>query len=109
MKLYIAGPMTGLPDFNYPAFNAIEAALREVGYDVLNPTLGNETPDADPPGLTWADYLRRALHMVADADGIALLPDWEGSRGARLEFHVATALGMDARPVNYWLTREVAW
>lgn len=103
MRLYIAGPMTGLPDFNYPTFNQAERELRAAGIVPLNPTNGNASPDEDDPGLTWEDYLRLALAMVIKADGIALLSGWEGSRGARLEVHVAEALGMPVRPLGEWL------
>jgi hypothetical protein len=40
--LYIAGPMTGIPDSNYPAFNQAEIELRAAGYDVLNPVASEE-------------------------------------------------------------------
>lgn len=102
--LYIAGPMTGLPEFNYPAFNAAARDLRGRGYVALNPTLDRKSPAEDPPGMTWVDYMRAALVMVTKADGIALLPGWEQSRGARLEVDVARALGMQVRPVDFWLT-----
>lgn len=103
MELYIAGPMTGLPDYNYPAFNQAERDLRAAGIIPLNPTNGNASPDEDDPGLKWEDYLRLALAMVVKADGIAVLPGWEDSRGARLEVYVAEALGMPVRPVDEWL------
>ena len=102
MKLYIAGPMTGIEEYNYPAFNAAGAALEARGYDVLNPTRGKASPSEDPPGTSWADYMRLALVMVTQADGIALLSGWEHSRGARLEVDVARALGMQVRPVDLW-------
>ena len=50
-RVYIAGPMTGLPDFNYPAFNAAAAKLRALGLEVLNPA---ENP---PPPLWHLDRL----------------------------------------------------
>lgn len=100
--LYIAGPMTGLPEFNYPAFNAAARDLRGRGHVALNPTLDRESPAEDPPGTTWEDYMRAALAMVIRADGIALLPQWERSRGARLEVDVARALGMQVRRAVDW-------
>lgn len=36
-KIYIAGPMTGIPDYNRPAFNEYAAKLVEQGHTVLNP------------------------------------------------------------------------
>ncbi|MCY1527250.1 hypothetical protein D9M68_623110 [compost metagenome] len=36
-RIYLAGPMTGLPEFNYPAFHAEAARLRALGYQVENP------------------------------------------------------------------------
>ncbi len=42
--IYISGPMSGLPECNYPAFNAAAAHLRALGYSVENPA---ENPDPD--------------------------------------------------------------
>lgn len=93
MKVYISGPMTGYPEFNYPAFATAEAKLVAAGHDPLNPA-------RHPKCETWADYLRLDLADVLVADAIALLPGWEASRGARLEVHVAHALGMTTVPID---------
>lgn len=37
MRIYISGPMTGLPDLNRPAFDAAEKRLTEQGHFVINP------------------------------------------------------------------------
>lgn len=99
--VYIAGPMSGLPESNYPAFNAAEGRLLVAGHQVLNPTRLNE----DTPEITrdWAWYMRGALKMVTDAEGIALLPGWADSRGARLERHVGMQLGLRIRELSDWL------
>lgn len=102
MRLYVAGPMTGLKDFNYPAFNAAESDLRAVGHDVLNPVCGEQPPAADDT-RTWEWFLRRALRQVTEAEGVAVLPGWEKSRGAQLEVYVATALNMPVRDVYEWI------
>lgn len=106
MRLYVAGPMTGYPEFNYPAFREAERELREAGYDTLNP-VDSERYNTTGRTQTWDWYMRHALRMVLDADGIALLPGWEKSRGATLERHVGQSLGLECLPVGMWLVRRV--
>ena len=88
-RLYIAGPMSGLPDYNYPAFRAAHAVLTAQGYDVVTPS--DIAGDATRP---WSWWMRRALALLIQCDSVALLPGWERSRGARLEADVAGRLGM---------------
>jgi hypothetical protein len=86
MKIYISGPMTGIPDYNFPAFNAAEKAL--LGYGV------NPAKNGLPLGLPWATYLRADLKVLLECDAVLQLPGWMDSHGARLECFVADALGM---------------
>ena len=98
--LYIAGPMTGLPEYNRPAFFDADGRLRDAGYLTLNPA--RHEPDDD---LDWTDYVRAGLSDVLRVDGIAVLPGWECSRGARLEVDVAHALRLPVLPVEQWIAR----
>lgn len=100
--LYIAGPMTGHPEFNYPAFRAAESALRLRGFDVLNPV---DVDAQKPVGVTvdWDWYMRRTIPMMMGADAIALLPGWQQSRGATIEHDLASSLRMPIRMVHFWL------
>lgn len=100
-KLYIAGPMSGIPQFNFPAFIAAGKCIRKLGYETLNPAeidleddnetaMESTTGDLSDVEKTWGDYLSRDVKLVADeCDGVALLPGWENSRGARLEAFIA--------------------
>jgi len=83
-RIYVSGPMTGIKDHNFPAFNAETARLRALGYDVVNPVEVNPHP-----GTPWAECLKNDLRALLTCDTIALLPGWEGSRGAHLELQVA--------------------
>lgn len=96
MRLYIAGPMSGLPDFNYPAFHAAEAQLWAAGYETLNPANNGEQD-------SWEGYMRAAIAQVIQADGIAYLPGAYSSRGARLELRLAEELGMATAPLDSWI------
>jgi len=96
--LYIAGPMTGLPEFNFPAFHKAEDRLCAVGFEVLNPARNDEP---SPP--TWENWMRLALAQVVRADGVALLRGWEKSKGAQLEVRVAQALGIETFSVDIWV------
>lgn len=106
MIVYIAGPMTGIEHFNYPAFDAAEVALNERGLSTLNPVQSEmENTTGEPQAWDW--YMRHALRMVTQADAICLLPGWQQSKGAQLEVTVAEALGLDIRPLDDWLKVKV--
>lgn len=98
MIIYIAGPMSGLPDFYYPAFLAAAAELRAKGFNVVCPAENDL-----PLGRAWADYMRHAITRMMGCDAVALLPGWTGSRGAQLEHAIACELGMPVRAVAEWL------
>ena len=83
--VYISGPMTGKSDFGRAEFNAAEKDLKEAGYRVINPAML-------PLGMEYATYMRIALPMVDAADIIAVLPDWDNSRGAIAEVRYAESL-----------------
>lgn len=93
--LYLAGPMTGLPQCNYPAFTAAAQHLRGLGYDVLNPA--ENTP---PSCGTWAGWMRLALAQLVRADAVAFLSGWELSAGANREREVAHWLAMPCMRVE---------
>ena len=106
--LYVSGPMSGRPEHNFPAFAEAARRLREARYPVVSPheiTLADgEVPGSRP----WEDYLREDLiEMLRLARGVAVLPGWEGSRGAALEVYVAQQLGMEVRPVEEWVRSAV--
>ena len=87
--IYISGPMTGLPELNYPTFNRAAAIFRQAGMDVRNPADIKLPPDAD-----WTDYMRQAVKMLLECEAIAMLPGWQDSRGAKIEKQLAEDLGM---------------
>lgn len=87
--MYISGPMTSHPEYNFPLFNATADMLRTRGYTVENPATKGVID-----GWEWEDYLRYDLRALSHCDAIYTLPGWQESRGARLEVHVATELGM---------------
>lgn len=94
-RVYIAGPMTGLPNLNYPAFNGEATRLRQLGFEVENPA-----ENADPPCGTWQGWMRLALRQLVTCDIVALLPGWETSRGACIEQRLAHDLGIVVRKVE---------
>lgn len=85
--VFIAGPMTGKPDYNRAAFHAAAEQLRSDGFIVLNPAVF-------PDGLEHHQYMVMTLAMLEQADAIWLLDGWENSTGARQEACRARALGL---------------
>lgn len=103
MRIYLAGPMSGVPEHNFPAFRSAGDELRTLGYDVVSPVEMDEAegfdaataPDVAPGSQEWNRFLARDVMVVADpaTEAVVVLPGWERSRGACLEVHVARALG----------------
>ena len=90
MIVYLAGPMTGLPEWNRPAFHAAAQAWRVRHHVVLNPAENFGGDERIP----YADYIRASIRQVLAVQAIALLPGWQESRGARVEVHLALTLGL---------------
>lgn len=81
--------MTGLPGLNFSAFHAAARQLRAMGHFAINPA-----EIAADPQAGWIECMRADIAQLVTCDAIYLLAGWEKSRGARLEFHVATSLDM---------------
>lgn len=77
MKIYVAGAITGVPDYRVN-FGLAKKALEREGHVVLNPA-------ALPEGMEKKDYMRICFAMIDTADAITFLPNWENSKGANVE------------------------
>jgi Domain of unknown function (DUF4406) len=89
---YLSGPMTGIPEFNFPLFNSVAAKLRAAGFDIRNPA---EHFDGYT-GHKRHKYLSLdVLTLIRECRGIILLPGWLDSDGARLEAQIALDLTFD--------------
>ena len=110
-KIYIAGPMTGYPKLNRDAFNDVAEAFREAGFHVFNPVEHdvslygegwvedhngeNDLELAEKFDFDYGATLADELHWICTyANAIAMLPDWELSKGARAEHAAAVACGI---------------
>lgn len=112
MRGYLAGPMTGYPQFNFPAFDAAAARLRALGRDVISPaelddpevrrrSLGSTHGREVGYGAEYQDYLARDIAIINrdDIEVIWVIDGWEKSRGARIETFVH--YGLNHKPILY--------
>lgn len=97
--IYISGPMTGYPDFNYPAFRNATRVLRFQGLEVFDPS---ECFDGDQ-GLPKETYMRKDIEAVLASTLVVTLDGWEQSSGARLEVEVAKACGIRVQSYNEYI------
>lgn len=117
-KIYVAGPMQGVPHFNFPRFHAITAAMRANDHIVFNPAEedikrngGVDISASCPNGLLSeikSDHvfsLRTALKedtaFICECDTIIMLPGWEKSSGAQAEHRLAVALQSEGVEIIY--------
>lgn len=104
-QIYIAGPMTGIPQFNFPAFFEAQRMLEALGWKVNNPAAKDEEVSLDPDAVKTGDDQKaiakgfdfRAAYewdvlKIIHGDGIYMLKGWEKSPGAQGEWAVARAM-----------------
>ena len=103
MRVYVAGPMMGLPDFNRAAFAEADAHLTAAGFEVVNPASLPEPCEAPE----WLDWMRACIPQLVTCDGVAMLPGWGDSRGAVIEVLLADGLGLPAMNVDQWVRGDV--
>lgn len=104
-SIYVAGPMTGYPEFNFPAFFAAQERLEAEGWQVFNPAAkdSEKTLDAEAvktgndklamaKGFDFRDAFGWDADKVINGDGIYMLKGWEASPGARAEHAIASVM-----------------
>lgn len=113
LRYYVSGPMRGIPEFNFPAFDAACEFLRSAGIDAINPADHDRAVDPEcvnregfatgtpglntHPGMGFHELMRWDLEQIADpyCNGIVLLDGWENSTGAKMELKMAVELGKE--------------
>jgi len=107
--IYIAGPMRGFEDGNFPAFDRQARVLKKQGWRVINPA-EMDRQEGEPPGghldfdpetdyedrEFMRDALKRDLIVICeDCTAMYMMSGFETSRGAKAEWHTAKAVGLD--------------
>jgi hypothetical protein len=116
MKLYLSGPMTGVPEYNWPAFFAAADALKARGHEVVNPAELDDPEEVaelerspNAYGPLYSRFLARDFVILScetwQVEGTVVLPGWEGSRGACAEVYVTRALDKPVYRMGYPLTK----
>ena len=103
-RIYISGPITGYRHLNRPTFSQAESELAAVGLTPVNPFNLIEPADY----LTWVDYMKADIAALIECDGVATLPGWQESRGARVEVELAHALQIPVMPIFQWIDHHHA-
>lgn len=96
MIYYLAGPMSGIAEQNYPAFQSACEQLRCLGLAIVSPHETVHHP-TQPNEQGWRDLLRQDAKTLLQCQGVILLPGWAKSNGARFELYLALTLGLEVK------------
>ena len=101
VEYYLAGPMSGYPQYNFNTFTTACYALRDAGIKVLSP---HEIDFGEAEGvrgqLPYETYMQAGLDLLEKCSGIILLAGWPQSTGTLRELARAIELDM---PVYFYL------
>lgn len=81
--------MTGMPELNYPLFHSTATRLRAMGFEVVSPA------ELNPIETPYREAMVKDILALVECDHIVFLDGWEQSKGATLEHHIATVLGIE--------------
>ena len=106
MRIFVSGPMRGIPYYGFPAFDAARAAFEAAGFDVVTPAdldraIGFDAMDL-PETTDWEwesgfdirAAIKRNIDALLDADGVVFLEGWGGSLGCNIERLIADRCNM---------------
>lgn len=92
MRVYISGPVTGLPKEEYlRAFEEAENNLQAAGHETFNPAKSHSLM---PKWFTHDNYMQLCKREMEMCDAMIQLPGWEQSKGCQIEYHYAWSLNM---------------
>lgn len=105
MRVYISGPMTGLPNYNYDEFYRAANLARMAGHDAINPAdhfSGDQSKE-------YHEYMRADIGDLLTAEAVYFLKGWRDSIGARVEYIVAVALNLPIAFEEELASTEDGW
>lgn len=100
MRIYVSGPVTGIPGYNLPAFEAAADKLRKAGYRPLVP---HDFVDFKAP---WKKVGKSCIETLLRCEGVAMLDGWRETLPAMVEYELAMSLDIDVRPLTGWIGKE---
>ena len=99
MKLYISGQISGRPYGEARLdFGTAAQTLAGLGFEVFNPMQGDYVL-----GMSRAELMKDDIRELLECDGVALLPGWQASSGARVEKAVADECGIVVAEYERWV------
>jgi nucleoside 2-deoxyribosyltransferase len=102
-KVYISGPMSGIPELNHSEFEKAEIKMKSFGFEVFNPHKFEEQKTEEflnkvknlNENDNWIQFMKvDIVKMIQECEFVLALNNWERSRGATLELFIAKSLGM---------------
>lgn len=110
IRIYIAGPITGIKDYNKPEFDKAEELLSGFGLEVVNPLKNGIAKEAP-----WVDHMKTDIPKMLKCEAVYALKGWHNSKGARAEIQLAEVLDMpifeqcdkDIRKLSLFLKKAV--
>jgi hypothetical protein len=107
-RIYIAGPMRGVPLFNFPAFDSAAAAMVAIGDEPVSPADLDRASGFDPAtlpsdfdwstlpdGFDMVSAMERDIEALRTCHAVYMLDGWQDSRGARAEKALAEWMGLE--------------
>lgn len=90
-RIYISGPISGHDiEERRRAFKVTQMRLQSQGWEVFNP-MENGLLDS----ATTHEHMKVDIRHLLLCDSIYMMRRWTHSKGCKVEFDVATAIGLD--------------